>query len=590
MVGLLTFAAFLPALQSGFVTWDDDRNFTDNFHYRGLGLQQLHWMWTTFHMGHYVPLSWMTLGADYSLWGMNPSGYHLTNLLLHATNAVLVYLLARRLLARSMSLEGPTLDISSAFAALLFSIHPLRVESVAWVTERRDVLSLFFCLSSVLCYLRHVNLDRDRRWYCLSLGAFVCAILSKATSMTVPAVLLLIDIYPLRRAGGDRGWRSESARRVYLEVAPYAALSLGAAVLSIVALHPPEQLNLSAKIAVSAYSLAFYVWKTLVPTHLSPVYEMPRTVDPAALRFLVSYAAVAGLTCLAFAPPIRRRWPGMTAAWTAFVVVTLPMLGIVQNGPQIAADRYTYHAAPALSILTAATLALAAKQTLARVIAFTVLIVFGALTWNQTLVWHDSASFWTYVVERDESSSIGQVGLASVLMAQDRVSEAMEHYARGVALDPRYPEGHNNYGVALARLGKLSEAAEQYRQAVAIRPDYAEAHDNWGVVLARQGNMDEAIERFERVLQLDPQNAAAQVNWGNALVRLGKPDEAIVHYRESLRLRSDNADAHLNWGVALAQQGKLSDAIEHFRAALAIDPNQTEARAYLDQAIRLQPH
>src|SRR4051812_27398787 len=213
MVGLSTFAAFLPALQSDFVTWDDDRNFTSNFHYRGLGLQQLHWMWTTFHMGHYVPLSWMTLGLDYSLWGMNARGYHLTNLLVHAANAVLVYFLARRLLARSMKLEEPPLEISAAFGALLFSVHPLRVESVAWVTERRDVLSMFFCLSSVLWYLRHVDFERDRRWYCLSLVAFVCAILSKATSMTLPAVLLLVDIYPLRRVGGERGLWSESARR-----------------------------------------------------------------------------------------------------------------------------------------------------------------------------------------------------------------------------------------------------------------------------------------------------------------------------------------------------------------------------------------
>src|SRR6266567_1397027 len=219
-VALATVAAFLPVLRNGFVVWDDDRNFVENPHFRGLGLEQLRWMWTTFHMGHYVPLSWMTLGLDYDVWGMNPSGYHLTSLLLHAANAVVVYFLARWVLEQTAAPQwGQTpfewsltpfapFALVAAIAALLFALHPLRVESVAWATERRDVLSGFFYFSSILAYLRSRGKDESKRGYWIAVLLFVCALLSKATSMSLPAVLLILNVYPMRRIGGAAAWTS----------------------------------------------------------------------------------------------------------------------------------------------------------------------------------------------------------------------------------------------------------------------------------------------------------------------------------------------------------------------------------------------
>src|SRR6266567_5997616 len=271
-VALATVAAFLPVLRNGFVVWDDARNFVENPHFRGLGLEQLRWMWTTFHMGHYVPLSWMTLGLDYELWGMNPTGYHLTSLLLHAANAVVVYFIARWVLEQTAAPQwGQTpfewsltpfapFALVAAIAALLFALHPLRVESVAWATERRDVLSGFFYFSSILAYLRSRGKDESKRGYWIAVLLFVCALLSKATSMSLPAVLLILNVYPMRRIGGAAGWTSERARRVYLDIAPFGLLAAAIAALSIVALHPPTQLGIGAKLAVSAYSLAFYLW------------------------------------------------------------------------------------------------------------------------------------------------------------------------------------------------------------------------------------------------------------------------------------------------------------------------------------------
>src|SRR6266702_6099648 len=248
VIAFSTFAAFLPALHNQFVNWDDTDNFLGNPHYRGLTWTHLRWMWTT-HLGHYIPLTWMTLGLDYLLWGMNPVGYHLTRLLLHAANAVVFFFVVRRLLARALSSpseRGYALAVSAGVAALVFAIHPLRVESVAWVTERRDVLSGLFYLVAILLYLRACEgMARGRGWYWLSVAVFVCALLSKSMVVNLPIVLLILDVYPLRRLGGFVGWWSEPARRVYVEKIPFVLLAAAASAVAVMA-----QLSKSAMIPV----------------------------------------------------------------------------------------------------------------------------------------------------------------------------------------------------------------------------------------------------------------------------------------------------------------------------------------------------
>lgn len=592
LVAIVTVAAFLPALRAGFVTWDDNRNFLDNAAWRGLGPAQLRWMWTTFHMGHYVPLAWMTLGLDYVLGGMDATGYHLHNVILHAVNAMLVYAVALRILRLvrpSTDSESPSaLEFPAAFAALLFSVHPLRVESVAWITERRDVLSMAFCLVSVLCYLKHAERGTARsRWFWFSLAAFAAALLSKATSMSLPAVLFLLNIYPLRRVGGRVGFTTPSARGVYLELLPFGLLAAAIAALSIIALDPPAQLSIGAKLAVSAYSLTFYLVKSIVPTNLAPLYEMPKAIDPSSARYLASAVVAVGLTIGAWA--IRRRRPGVTAAWFTFLVIVLPMLGIVQNGPQIAADRYTYHAAPALAILAGGGLARWRVSPAVRaIVAGVPIILLGVLTWRQTFVWQSSERLWTRVLEVDPASSIAEIALGDLMIAEGRVDEAVHHYGRGVELDPTFAGGFNNLGVALAKQGRSAAAVERYSQAVALNPAFADAHNNWGIALSQQGDVAGAIAHFRQAIALDSTNADTEVNFGNAIVRHGQPAEAIAHYARAAALRPGHPDTHLNWGVALAQTGDLAAAIEQFRLVLALSPGHREATGYLDRAERLQ--
>src|SRR2546422_618954 len=527
VIAFSTFAAFLPALQNQFVSWDDAENFLDNPHYRGLGWTHLRWMWTT-HLGHYIPLTWMTLGLDYLLWGMNPVGYHLTSLLLHAANAVVFFFVVRRLLTRALpgpSEHGYALAVSSGVAALVFAIHPLRVESVVWVTERRDVLSGLFYLLTILLYLRaREREERGRGWYWLSVAAFVCALFSKSMVVNLPVVLLILDVYPLRRLGGAVGWLSESARRVYVEKIPFVLLAAAASAIALWAQLSHDtmvsvvQLSAPGRLAVSVYGLSFYLWKTVAPVNLSPLYELPPTVNPWAPPFLLSYGLVATITAIVLA--FRRRVPGLPAAWVVYIVVLLPVLGIFQSGPQIAADRYTYLAGLGWAILAGAGLLSSWSRLPLLLIGLVVFIPvgLGTLTWNQVHVWHDSKTLW----------------------------------AHALAIDPNSSVAHNNLGEALAQQGNLAEAIEHYRQALNIKPDHADAHYNLGGALAQQGKLADAIHHYQRALQITP----------------------------------DDADAHIHWGLALAQQGRLAEAIEHYRQALRINPGHADAPSNLLNAIR----
>src|SRR5213594_1957641 len=551
VIAFSTFAAFLPTLQNQFVSWDDDKNFLENPHYRGLSWTHLLWMWTT-HQGHYIPLTWMTLGLDYLLWGMNPFGYHLTSLLLHTANAAVFFFVVRRILTLALpspSERGHALAVSAGFAALVFAIHPLRVESVAWVTERRDVLSGLFYLSAILIYLRACEREeRGRRWYWLSVAVFGCALLSKSMVVNLPVVLLILDVYPLRRLGGAVGWWSAPARRVYVEKIPLVLLAAAASAIALMAQLSHDtmvsvvQLSGMGRLEVSMYDVSFYLWKTVAPVNLSPLYELPPTVNPWAPPFLLSYGLVLAITGIVLA--FRRRVPGLPAAWVAYIVVLLPVLGIFQSGPQIAADRYTYLAGLGWAILGGAGLLSCWRSSrrsktgtpatwLLAGIALCVVVGLGVLTWNQVHVWHDSEKLWSHAVAIDPGSAVGQYSRGLVLAQQGKLTEAMEHYQTALRINPDYADAHNNVGDVLAEQGRLAEAIEHYRQALRIKPDDALSHTNWGVELAQQGKLAEAID----------------------------------HFREALRIKPDDALAHTNLGLALTQQGKLAEAFEHFQQA-----------------------
>lgn len=630
VVVLITLVTFLPALRNDFVQWDDAAAFLFNPKFRGLGATQLHWMFTTFFTGIYRPLTWVTYGGDFLLWGLNPFGYHLTSVLLHAANALLVYLVARRLLAAAMpdAAEGGALTFSATVAALLFAVHPLRAEPVAWVSARADLLATLFLLLSLLAYLRHSARIRSvpwrSGWLAASVGLYAMSLLAKPMALTYPLVLLILDVYPLRRSGSEgREW-FRAPRSVWLEKLPFLVLALAMVpvILHAKAKSVPHvtgsKLLLGA--ALSAYGLAFHVWKTIVPFGLSPLYEMPPRIVATAWPFLLSIGVVLAITVLLLFK--RNRWPGVLAAWVSYAVLLAPTSGVIPYGIQMAADRYTYLPCIGFAVLGGGGLLRlwrsAERGTLQRRVAvagslaaLVVLAALAGLTVKQLSVWRDSETMWTDAIAVDSTSSVAHGNLGIVLIGRGRPGEARAHLQRAVDLDPGYSENHlrlaavlfalnrtaearkevgallalvsdttgayRKLGNALYEQGRLEEARQYFELALHRSPINAEAENLLGVVLASQRKLDEAKAHFRRALEIRPDYSEAHNNLGNVLLNEGKDDEAVQEYAKAVRDNANSVDARINLADALVASHKLDAAAEHYRLALQTDPGNARA-------------
>ncbi len=486
-VASITFLAFLPALGNGWVNWDDAKNFVENPGYRGLGPRQLAWMFTAYHMGHYIPVTWITFGFDYLLWGMNPAGYHLTNVLFHAAAALAVYALSRRLLRAALPDAAPRdVRIGAGLGALLFAVHPLRAESVAWVTERRDVVSGLLYALTVLAYLDAVeSTDRAKpRWYWASVALFALALLSKSIVVSLPLVLLALDVYPLRRLGGARGWRRP---RVWLEKVPYLVLGAAAAVIGFRALFTLAnsrslgEMGPLYRAVLSIYGLAFYLWKSVMPFGLSPLYQLDFTVT------WLHFGALAAV--LALAVLLRRRAPAFTVAAVAYVVTLLPVLGIFQNGPQAAADRYTYLACLGWAVILGG---LAARpwrgRAVTRVVLALCVLVMVPLTGQQVGIWRDSVTLWSRAVAMAPQSRAAHFNLAGAHEEAGRYAAAVAEYENVARLSSRF-QGRwyitIGWNYEKAKVDRL--AIDAFREALRLEPGLADACDGVVRVAKRLG-------------------------------------------------------------------------------------------------------
>jgi hypothetical protein len=534
LVGAVTMLSFWPALDGQFLNWDDDENFLRNESYRGLGPAQLRWMFTTSLMGHYIPLTWVSLGLNYVLGGLRPRGYLAGNVLLHASAAVLFFLVARRLLAAASRDRAPghAVDLGAAFAALLFAVHPLRVESVAWITERRDVLSGVWYLLAAWAWLRAVAGDGriPHAFYALSLGAFAAGLLSKASGVMLPVAFLILDVYPLRRLGlGLRRLVGEKVPHLLLAVAG-SAVALWA-VRQSTAVTTYEAHGPAARLATTAYSFVFYPWKFLWPVSLSPMYELPARVDPWAPRFLVSLIAcvvvAVGLVAL------RRRWPGALAAWVYSALMVLPVSGIVHAGFQLAHDRYSYvpglgFALLAGGLLVAVLRARAERQLapwLGALLCATALLVVLALaadTWRQCRIWHDSETLWAWAVDLDPDCAICHNNLGSAIIhspARTSLSPSLAEaqFRKALALRLGRATFYHNLGGALALQGRYAEAEAPLLEFLRLSPQVPEAPGRLGMLYVDQGRYAEAIPLLRRALRMEPRFAAVRADLVRAL-------------------------------------------------------------------------
>ncbi len=593
---LAVVVVFAVGLRNEFVQWDDQVNLVENPHFRGLAPRHLAWMLTTTLMGHYIPVTWLSFGLDYVLWGMQPAGYHFTNLVLHAANAVLVYWLARRLLAAARpDTSEMALRAGAAVAALFFAIHPLRAESVAWATERRDVLSALLFLTCVLTYLRAASAESAGRWRLLtvSIVAFALSMLAKSIVMTLPLLLIVLDWYPLRRLSPvPSTWRGPETRRALLEKLPFVAVAVAGAAVSYwaVAHHdyftPGTKYPLPSRIAMAFYSMVFYVSKTVLPTDLSPLYELPVRVDPSAPEFVLSAVATMLLSVTLVA--LAARWPAGLAAYAWYAIMLAPVGGLVHAGFQLAHDRYSYLSCLGFAVLVGGGVAwlvgahasgrLRPPHFRASCAALGVLLTtLAALTWLQVQVWRDSESLWTHAMLVTPECSICHDNYGAAIVNRERKDPsdaliAIGHFLRALALKPDREKPYGGLGLALLQLNRPLDAEAPLRRAVAKFPTETGPLNNLGMALTQQGRFDEAVPFLRRAVALNERNVVARANLGGALAGLGRYDEAITEFRRAAEEQPFAPEPRIGLVLAYRDTGDVVEMRKHLTILRQLHP------------------
>ena len=592
-------AAFWPVLGNEFVNYDDNEYVTDNPRVQqGLTWAAVRWAWTTGWAGNWFPLTWMSHMLDWQLWGSWAGGHHATSLALHVANTLLVFGL----------LSGATGAVwRSALVAGLFALHPLRVESVAWVAERKDVLSACLFLLALWAYGRWVRLGGVGR-YVLIMAALVLSLTAKQMAVTLPCALVLLDVWPLGRL------RSEGLWPLVREKLPLVPLVVAAAAVTMTVqaaggmIADTEANPLAVRVANAIVSYATYLWKTIWPADLIVLYV--HRGAPAPWVLVVSALVLTLVTALAWRE--RERRPYLLVGWLWYVGTLVPVIGLVPIGRHAFADRYTY--LPIIGVLVAVAWLLPARRAIAAV-AVAVLVALGVRTAAQARIWHDPVSLFTYALRVDERSPVAHlnlaygfvdrgetdlavthfertlelepinakahVGLGNILLARGRADDALAQYTAAVQADPRSVHGLTNLGFALAGRGRFLEAIPFYERALAVRPDFYPALNNLGLALAQTGRFPEARVWFERAVAVDPHNADALNNLGALNLREGHLAEALVWFDRVLALHPADAGAHANRLLALVELRRDADAWEAVRQARAagVEPPADVVRA-----------
>ena len=572
LLALVTIALYRPAMRCDFINFDDPAYVTNNQHVQGgLNWEGVKWAFCNTEQGAYwAPLMWLSHMLACQFFGLNAWGHHLVNVLLHAANTALVFLVFQRMTRATWR---------SLILAALFGWHPLRVESVAWVTERKDVLSGFFGLLTLFFYARYVQKSEvgSRKsetnlptpspfplspFYWFALFFFALGLMSKPMLVTMPFVMLLLDYWPLQRVTGDRPspsygtageWQVASILRLVREKIPFFALAAAASVVTLVvqkqggAVMTVENFPLGARIGNALISYCRYLGKMFWPTDLAIFYPHPGYWPLA--KVLLAGGLLCGISTLLFVT--RTRYPFLLMGWLWFLGTLVPVIQLVQSGEQAMADRFTY--LPSLGVLI---LAIWGACELSRrwryhkialwMLGSAAIILCLALTRQQLGYWQDSETIYRHTLEVTENNFVAHYNLGKALVNKGKTDEAISQYQAAIRLYPDYADGHDALGLALAAAGKINEAISQFREAIRLKPDGAVAHYNLGITLGSKGQYDEAIRQFEEAIRLKPDDAEAHNNLGVTLFRKGETNEAISQFQEAVRLKPDYPQAQIN--------------------------------------------
>ena len=586
LLSAITLLVFWPVTSHEFINYDDPLYVTENPHVQaGLTQESIVWAFgrVTGEGTYWHPVTWLSHMLDCQLFGLKAGRHHLTNLLFHTANVLLLFLALRRMTGAAWR---------SAVVAGLFALHPLQVDTVAWIAERKNVLSTLFWMLTLLAYEAYARRPGVTR-YTLVFIAMALGLMCKPMLVTVPCLLLLLDYWPLRRiVEVQPGSVSPDAAsyprykwpRLLLEKMPLLGLAAVSSAVTVMAhqrlglLPTGEQLPLSSRVEHALVAYAGYLEKIVWPVDLAVFYPHPGTWPSE--RVLLSALLVAGITVLA--GWWARKRPYLIAGWLWFLGTLVPVIGLVQAGTQSMADRFAY--VPIIGVCILAVWGLAemlGRTPFHRIImagtAGAVLCACGIATRRQVGYWQDSETLFGHTVRVTRDNFVALLNYGVGLGEHGKLEEAVKQYEEALRVNPGYPQAERNLGNALALQGKLEAAIPHYAAALKSKPDYAEAEYNWGSALALEGKLDEAEGHFLAALRFSPDYAEAHNSYGNLLVLQGRTDNAIAEYRAAIKVKPDYAEAHCFLGRALARQKQFGEAVTEFRATLKAKPDHLAA-------------
>ncbi len=571
-LALIVILPFYQTNQFKFVIYDDSRYILGNQNiHAGFNRNSVSWAFTTLFASNWQPLTWLSLMLDYKMYGTAAGGYHVTNMLIHLVNTLLLFLIFGRITGRLWQ---------SGFVAALFAVHPLHVESVAWVMARKDVLSAMFWLLTMGAYAYYADNPSLRRYVWVFI-AFGLGLMSKPMLVTLPFVLLLLDYWPLRRF---QGGAFIAGRRLILEKVPLLALSAIVSAITIYgqgstgAMKSLGDIGLSDRMANAVVSYGVYAAKMFWPMNLACFYPYP-TAFPISV-VLIS-AAFLGSVCF-FSFRYIRTAPYLAMGWLWYLITLLPVCGIIQVGSQAMADRYTYIPLIGLFIVISWGISDLLKgnpfyRYFIPGAAGATLLLLIILTFNQTGVWKDSVALFEHAIAVTEGNYVAHNNLGSYLMRHNRFGEAASHFEKVVQIKPDDEKYLNNLGISLFRQDRYNEAMTYYLRAIAVNPRFADSYCNAADVCLFSGRENEALEYYRKALHLRPGNAVAENNVAEILISQEKLDEAIIYLRAAIKHHPDYAMARNTLAVVLTRKNQISEAIDELNEALRINPEYTEA-------------
>ena len=590
-VMVATFCIYSQVQDHEFINYDDYQYIKDNWNIKsGFSSESISWAFTTFYAYNWFPITWLSHIFDYQLYGLNPKGHHLTNLLFHIANALLLFMVLLRMTGKLWR---------CAFIAAMFAFHPLNVESVAWAAERKNVLSTLFWLLTMWAYIRYAEKSTIKK-YGLVLLFFALGLMSKPMLVTLPFVLLLLDYWPLGRlkleqGGPDNEVPAKSRYHVkseflklMLEKIPLFALTTGACILTFIAqqegaLINANKLSLSTRLTNAVVSYLEYLKKMIWPNDLAVFYPHPESTL-AAWKWVVCFVVLVTITAISI--KFIKKVPYFAVGWFWYLGTLIPVIGIVQVGGQAMADRYTYIPLIGIFIIVAWGVPELIskwnhKEKVLSVSVGIIILILLITTWGQVSHWKNSITIFKHALkvanENSYNSYLINYHLGNAFWNKRKTGEAISHYKMAIKINPDYAPTYNNLGIILGAEGKTEEEISHYKMAIKINPDVAEAHSNLANVLQKRGKNSEAISHYKMAIKIKPDYAPAYNNLGNALGKEGKFSEAISHYKMAIKITPDYAMAHSNLGNALQNGGKNSEAISHHKMAIKLNPDYAAA-------------